>query len=378
MKYKVTFYNDLVELLTERKANFVNKLRKITSEVTTKLANEMGRKYNVTGTIGEKIASALYKIKIYDEFSFYIKHPYDQSKLSIYFEIAPRNKLSKQIESKGACEWLMDYGKVHPCKITITIHFKSGIELYPPIILEEIQNTLVHELAHAHDEEFYNNFDNDSKLNKLVTVDEFLKYLIYFLEPTEIRSRMNELLRMAKTITSHEHKVKKEYKSHSKLIGDEVYDPGFKDYFKSEFKKPTQNKNNNELNYENLKNIIKKQFKNYLSNHIINLCIDYNIAFVRDSSDKMNNRYYKPMFQSLNKNIPSLKVLDNFVMAIRKVFDIIYENRKQLSTKNSTQIFIKILNSGLVDNAFGTYNGDELISVSKKMIEDFIKKIELS
>lgn len=28
MNYKVTFYNDLVELLTERKANFVNQLRK--------------------------------------------------------------------------------------------------------------------------------------------------------------------------------------------------------------------------------------------------------------------------------------------------------------------------------------------------------------
>ena len=77
MNYNVTFYKDTMQMLTERKANFVNKLRKITSEVTTKLANEMGRKYNVTGTIGEKIASALYKIKIYDEYDFYIKHPYD-------------------------------------------------------------------------------------------------------------------------------------------------------------------------------------------------------------------------------------------------------------------------------------------------------------
>ena len=31
MNYKVTFYNDLVELLTERKSNFVNNLKKLTS-----------------------------------------------------------------------------------------------------------------------------------------------------------------------------------------------------------------------------------------------------------------------------------------------------------------------------------------------------------
>lgn len=33
MNYKVTFYNDLVELLTERKGNFVNKLKKISSNI---------------------------------------------------------------------------------------------------------------------------------------------------------------------------------------------------------------------------------------------------------------------------------------------------------------------------------------------------------
>ena len=53
MKYKVTFYNDLVELLTERKANFVNNLKKLTSQVITKLAKkmaaEMGKQEKTSG-----------------------------------------------------------------------------------------------------------------------------------------------------------------------------------------------------------------------------------------------------------------------------------------------------------------------------------------
>ena len=48
MNYKVTFYKDEMEMLTERNANFVNKLKALTSQVVTKLAKkmaaEMGRK----------------------------------------------------------------------------------------------------------------------------------------------------------------------------------------------------------------------------------------------------------------------------------------------------------------------------------------------
>ena len=42
MNYKVTFYNNALELLTERKANFVNNIKKLTSQVVTKLAKKNG------------------------------------------------------------------------------------------------------------------------------------------------------------------------------------------------------------------------------------------------------------------------------------------------------------------------------------------------
>ena len=49
MNYKVTFYKNSLELLTERKANFVNNIKKLTSQVMAKLAHECGGKGETSG-----------------------------------------------------------------------------------------------------------------------------------------------------------------------------------------------------------------------------------------------------------------------------------------------------------------------------------------
>jgi hypothetical protein len=140
---------------------------------------------------------------------------------------------------------------------------------------------------------------------------------------------MNELLRTAKenTIISHENKVKKSYKRDAELFGDEVYLPDYKDYFKSDNKKQRKNYN---TSYENLKHLIKELNNHEISEHVLNFCVDYNIAFVRDSSEIMNNRYYKPLFKSLNKNIPSLKLLNNFLSKIIEVFKMVGQFKSKL------------------------------------------------
>ena len=43
MNYKVTFYKDEMEMLTERKSNFINKVKSLTSRVFDKLAKETGQ-----------------------------------------------------------------------------------------------------------------------------------------------------------------------------------------------------------------------------------------------------------------------------------------------------------------------------------------------
>ena len=375
----------MVGLLTERKANFVNKLRKITSEVVTKLANEMGKTYNISGTSGEKIAQSLEKIDYPTHFYFSIKHPFDDSdNLPIYFEIHPKENLMRPIKTQGKCRWSQVTNTPHPSEIKIKIFKKNEVQLYPSEVIQEIQNTLVHELAHAHDKIFATDYwNNPSEQEKIAVYDERLNYLLYLLQPTEIRSRMNELFRMAKenTNVSHEHKVKRAYKFDTKYFGDDVYLPDYKDFFKSENKK--QNKDNNEF-YENLKYIIKTLSKNHITDRVLDFCVDYNVAFVRDSSELMYNRYYKPMFKSLNKNIPSLDILNDFLSKIVEIYKMVYQIKSKLSNNQyhflSLSLYtlsVKILNSEESADAFATYDGDKLISVAKKMIKDFNEETRL-
>ena len=216
-------------------------------------------------------------------------------------------------------------------QIIIKIFKNDKLQIWPAEVIHEIQNTLVHELAHAHDEFFKNGVNDESEQGKSAGYDDTqLNYLLYLLQPTEIRSRMNELLRISKenTTISHEKRVKKLYKSDTKLLGDDVYLPDYKDYFKSDNKK--QRKDDN-TSYQNLKRLIKELTNHNFSEHVLIFCVDYNIAFVRDSSEIMNNRYYKPLFKSLNKNIPSLKLLNNFLSKIIEVFKMVGQIKSILS-----------------------------------------------
>lgn len=54
MNYNVTFYNNTLELLTERKANFVNQLKKLSTIITNKLSNEVKTDGK---TVSEKIVN---------------------------------------------------------------------------------------------------------------------------------------------------------------------------------------------------------------------------------------------------------------------------------------------------------------------------------
>ena len=54
MNYNVTFYKNSLELLTERKANFVNQLKKLSTIITNKLSNEVKTDGK---TVSEKIVN---------------------------------------------------------------------------------------------------------------------------------------------------------------------------------------------------------------------------------------------------------------------------------------------------------------------------------
>ena len=54
MNYNITFYKDTMQMLTERKANFVNQLKKLSTIITNKLSNEVKTDGK---TVSEKIVN---------------------------------------------------------------------------------------------------------------------------------------------------------------------------------------------------------------------------------------------------------------------------------------------------------------------------------
>ena len=59
MKYKVSFYESLEHLLTERKANFVHKLKSLTTKITNEMMKKIDKMYDFKGTTGDKLVQFL-------------------------------------------------------------------------------------------------------------------------------------------------------------------------------------------------------------------------------------------------------------------------------------------------------------------------------
>ena len=59
MKYRVSFYESLEHLLTERKANFVHKLKGLTTKMINELMKKISQTHSFRGTTGEKLVQFL-------------------------------------------------------------------------------------------------------------------------------------------------------------------------------------------------------------------------------------------------------------------------------------------------------------------------------
>lgn len=382
MKFNVTFYTNTLELITERKSNFTNKLAKITSNAISSLGDKMGQEYGISGTCGEKIAEALRQISIYDDFIILIPHPFTDfnynNKIPVSFNFTETSDSSIYLKSNGVCRFLPDKEKVHPFEIKINVTFNKKNRLKPRYVIDELQNTLVHEIAHAYDEFFSKDFFNGSKSQMTNKVeDKNLNYLLYILEPSEIRSHMNQALQMYKRNAQYTHnrKVKNEFKHAHGEYGEDVYTPDFKDFFREENKKPKNSKN---TFYYYLKNIIQTLYKNTCSEQLLNFCLMYHIAFVRDYNETMNKRYYIPMFKDINIAAPSLSKMNNLLNTIKEIHLLFEQSKEKIDEKltqkgySSQEYKMELSQLDTLINSFWNSNGLE--TALKDLNTDNLKK----
>ena len=415
MNYKVTFYNNLVELLTERKANFVNNLKKLTTQVVTKLAkrmaSEMGRQEKTSGlTIfeflktmalkGKKVWSGQITLDDYANLEIpYLPNTGKPIPFNFEYICNGTNEFSK-FDASGHCLHKVIMGK----KLVGEIYQKMTFSINPDDnpnsivkqLINEIQHNLVHELAHAQDE--YVIDELSTYKSKSRTSDDDIQFIEYWLKPTEIRSHFNEMIQI---ISSKRHNSPRRTFKNMYKDSDKAQERGveFTDEQKNRYKrvygmlsKSISNETIDEKSKDALMTVLNRAFRGNCPKLLENFIYTYHISFVRDFSPKMKERYYDKFFP--NTDVPSLEQMQEFHEAIKNVTRSFTKLKKEVTddvTKRGrargyfsdedretvnefNNLYSNLWKNDTLKSAFDSYNPKILKKLGKQMTETFREK----
>jgi hypothetical protein len=138
-----------------------------------------------------------------------------------------------------------------------------------------------------------------------------------------------------------------------------------------------------------LMTVLNKAFRGNCQKLLADFIYTYHIAFVRDFSTKMKERYYNKFFP--NTDVPSLEQMQEFYEAIKNVTRTVTKLRKEVEkryrsygrdvnqeTIEMVQAFNDIANNlwegGEMTPAFENYDSKLLKKIGKKIIEDYREK----
>ena len=332
MKYKVSFYESLEHLLTERKANFVHKLKSLTTKITNEMMKQIDKMYDFKGTLGDKFVQFLLTMtkdreRRKEELRFSFPINGKNVPINIKFECVNKNLREFYLYTDGHC---LFFGK-YLNSINLNIRFGLNEETVQNSqdiqskFINKIHNTLVHELAHAHDEHL--NDESDTYEEGKKAQNEDLKYLNYWLKPTEIRSHFNEVFKGLSSIRHVNPKrvIKNYYKDADKDASKEEdpipFTQDTKNKMRQGYAKMREFDNSSpsyDLAVKALSDVISKSFRDKLPQSQRQFLINYHVAFARDYNPKMKERYYDTLFKGYDA--PSLDQMNEMFEVMKSVF----------------------------------------------------------
>ena len=417
MNYKVTFYKDEMQMLTERKANFVNKLKKISSKLLEMMAYELEKKFDVHGTTAQKIIQFMTKcamerkndvipIKIFtDDILRYPDTKRGKGEVPVTFNFrcdgSHLNRFS--IDASGGVSNSMWAGirTVNGININIFYYINEKTAQESSTVretLNEIQSTLVHEIAHAFDEHLTHEISNYKEGAK--TSHEDLKYLNYWLKPTEIRSHMNEVIMIinSKRYNNPRRTFKNMYKDSDKAANREESPTPFTDEKKdlqrrafAKLDKSVKEQGDSHKGIDALYTVLGRAFRSRIPQNMKKFVAQYHVAFVRDSSPKMKERYYDKLFTS--QNPPSLDIMNEFFEEIKTVYRSLtrvsnalkkkYDNKYRYSeiyhkkSREFNNFEDEMWDDERMKQVFQTFDPKALKKTSKVIIDEFKKTHEI-
>ena len=336
MNYNVTFYKNSLELLTERKANFVNNVKKLTSQVLAKLARECGGNGETSGMAilnhlkqmhydREKVWRCGITLDNYKNFKLdYLPNSGKPIPFKFKFVTGGDNESYSQFEANGHVLPQTIMGRKFISEVYIELDFSLCLTDNPKTVvkqlLNEIQTTLTHELAHAHDEFLMGELSNYKEKG---VSDEDLRYILYWTKPTEIRSHMLEVIQIlnSKKYNNPERTFRNMYKTYQTAEEAGIqHSPQDKENMKTAYsmlKKHNSSITIDKKSSDALNAVIDRAFHNQCPPLHKKFIFDYHIAFIQQSNLKMKERFYDKLFP--NTPTQSLDKLNEFLEAMKSV-----------------------------------------------------------
>ena len=136
MNYKVSFYESLEHMLTERKANYVFQLKKLSSKITQELFKKIGGNGTGADKIINIMKTLLVRGKRYQTFNFTIPdyvnpivanyhNTVKEIPIVITFQQSNINADIGPIFMEGLCSWKRINGKVLINRIEVNVNFSN-------------------------------------------------------------------------------------------------------------------------------------------------------------------------------------------------------------------------------------------------------------
>ena len=413
MNYKVTFYKNSLELLTERKANFVNNVKKLTSQVMAKLAKECGGNGETSGMAilnhlkqmhydGEKVWRCGITLDNYKNFK--LEHfPNSGKPIPFKFKFVTNgdNESHSHFDSSGHVHPQTIMGRKFISEVYLELDFSLCLNDNPKTVVKqlinEIQTTLTHELAHAHDEFMMSELSNYKEKG---VSDEDMKYIIYWTKPTEIRSHMLEVIQNLNS--KRHHNPERTFRNIHKTY-QAAEEAGIKHTEKEKENMRTAysmvKKHNSTITIDKkssdaLNAVINRAFNNQCPPLHKKFIFDYHLAFIRQSNPKMKERFYDKLFpntptQSLDKLNDFLDGMKSVARAFTKLDNEIskhvtmcwrsssWKRVEMIENAEKTKAAYKKFHNKIWENdspmkqAFENYDVKLLKNAAKQMIEDF-------
>ena len=398
MNYKVTFYKNELEMLTERKANFVNNIKLLTTKAFEELAQRTDKKGKTSAiSILEQLEDSItsnngiweVNLMVYN-ILFKFKFITDRSQTN-YFTKYNGSGYTSTSNKNGRL--VVDYVSVQ-MKMTINDDFDPKKEAGQ--FTNELKRVLTHELAHAKDDFLKNEIH--LYRNNEGTSGEPLGFYTYWITPTEIRSHM---LQMIQTLSSKRHNnpnrtFKNMYKTSDKArqYGVQHTEERKNDDRKvySIFKKKHDATKIDQRATDALMGVISKAFRGNCPKFIRRFLFDYHLSYIKYSHPKMKERYYDKFFP----NTPAHKLgeMVKFFMAMKEVQQQFMQIKQQLievssildgdigyemkqSIKQFNDLYTNLWNNSELQTPFKNYDSDLLEKIGHQMAETFRDKWDL-